>query len=124
MAAKKPITYVFKEISKGKNKNIRYYKFLSYNGSANNLGGELSIHKNERWLQSASGYTLKIKEANNLKGCSIDMIKTSTKYIFKGHLNKKKHLLLFRFSTNADIITVYYYENYFTINLASLIKNL
>ena len=124
MAAKKPITYIFQEINKGKNKSIRYYKFSSHDGSTNNLGRQLGLHKNRKWSQYEYDYTLNIKESKNWNGCLIDMVKTSTKYIFKGHLNKKKHLLLFRFSTNADIITVYYYENYFTRNLAKLIKQL
>ena len=82
MAAKKPITYIFQEINKGKNKSTRYYKFSSHSGSKNNLGSEFSIHKNKKWLQSSSEYYLKIEEGNNCNGCFIDMIKTSTKYIF------------------------------------------
>lgn len=49
---------------------------------------------------------------------------TEKENVYWGCRGKYEHLILFVFKDNKASLTVYYYQNYFTRNLAPLIKNL
>ena len=64
--------------------------------------------KNSKWVTPRLTGLFKTNKANVLWGC-------------RGHY---KDLILFVFKDNSETLTVYYFENYFTRNLDSIIDNL
>jgi hypothetical protein len=122
MATQTPTTYIFQEINIGKYNSVKHYDIVSHNGTQNNLSSLLNISKNRNCAQSTPDYWLKIKQDKKWSRCLTGLFKTSTQNIFRGDLHKKKDLLLFKFSSNADTLTVCHFENYFTADLSNVLQ--
>lgn len=116
-----PVTYIFKEINIGRYTSVKHYELETFNGTTNKLSTLLNVSKNRNCAQSTPYYWLKKKDGKKWSGWLTGLFKTSTKNIFRGDLDKKKHLLLFKFSNNAETLTVYYFENYFTRDLSNVL---
>jgi hypothetical protein len=117
-----PITYIFKETNIGKYTSVKHYEFVSFNGTTNYLSTQLNISKNRNFAQSMPDYWLKVKQGKKWSNCLTGLFKTSTQNIFKGDLYKKKDLLLFKFSDDADTLTICHFENYFTTDLSNVLQ--
>jgi hypothetical protein len=117
-----PVTYIFKEINIGKYNSVKHYEIVSNNGTQNNLFTLLNISKNRNFAQSMPDYWLKVKQGKKWSNCLTGLFKTSTQNIFKGDLYKKKDLLLFKFSDDADTLTICHFENYFTTDLSNVLQ--
>ena len=117
-----PETYIFKEINIGKYNSVKHYQIVSNNGTQNNLFTLLNIGKNRSFAQSMPDYWLKVKQGKKWSKCLTGLFKTSTQNIFKGDLYKKKDLILFKFSSNADTLTICHFENYYTKDLSNVLK--
>ena len=117
---KTPITYIFKEINIGKYVSVKHYELETFNGTTNRLSNLLNISVNRNCAQSTPNYWLKKRDGKKWSGCLTGLFKTSSKNIFRGDLDNKKHLLLFKFSDDTETLTVYYFENYFTRDLSNL----
>ena len=116
-----PITYIFKEINKGKYTSVKHYELVSFNGTTNHLSNLLNISKNRDCAQSKPDYWLKTKYGKKWSGCLTGLFKTTSSNIFRGDLEKKKHLLLFSFKKDVEILTVCCFENYFTLDLSKVL---
>ncbi|PQJ82626.1 hypothetical protein [Polaribacter glomeratus] len=117
-----PITYIFKETNIGKYTSVKHYEFVSFNGTTNHLSTQLNISKNRNCAQSTPNYWLKIKQGKKWGSWLTGLFKTSSSNIFRGDLQKKKHLLLFKFSNDAETLKVCYFENYFTTDLSNVLQ--
>lgn len=125
MQTPQPAVHVFKEINVGKFKSVKHYELVE-SDNISLLSNQINISIDRNYAQSMPVYWLKIKENNKWSSCITGLFKTCESNIFKGDVNNKKHLLLFKFSNLSDTLTVYYYQNYFTkdvANLFSLITN-
>lgn len=118
---KTPITYIFQEININKYTSVKHYEFVSFNGTTNHLSNQLNISKNRKFAQSSPNYWLKIRQDKKWSEWLTGLFKTTSSNIFRGDLQKKKHLLLFKFSKGAETLTVYYFENYFTADLSKVL---
>ena len=116
-----PVTYIFKEINIGKYTSVKHYELVSHNGIQNNLSTLLNISKNRNFANSIPDYWLKIKQDKKWSKYLTGLFKTSSQNIFKGDLDKRKHLLLFKFSNDADTLTVCYFEDYYTRDLSNVL---
>jgi len=116
-----PVTYIFKEINIGKYTSVKHYELVSFNGTTNRLSPELNISKNRDCAQSTPNYWLKIKQGKKWSGWLTGLFKTDSSNTFRGDLEKKKHLLLFRFTKDAQVLTVCYFENYFARDLSNVL---
>ena len=106
-----PVTYIFKEINTGKYTSVKHYELVSFDGTTNKLSPLLNISENRNCAQSTPDYWLKIKQGKKWSRCLTGLFKTSSQNIFRGDLYKKKDLLLFKFSSNADTLTICHFEN-------------
>lgn len=117
-----PVTYIFQEINLGKYTSVKHYEFVSFNGTTNHLSTQLNISKNRNCAQSTPNYWLKIKQGKNWSGWLTGLFKTTSTNIFRGDLEKKKHLLLFKFSADTHTLTVCYFKDHYTKDLSNVLK--
>ena len=116
-----PIIHKFTEINKGKYRSVRHYELeASYNGLTR-LSTKLNISKNRNCALSMPEYWVKEQEGKNWSKCLTGLFITNRKFILKGDIDHKRHLVLFRFSNGLNDIMVYYFENFYTTKIESLL---
>ncbi|MCF6348710.1 MAG: hypothetical protein L3J20_10490 [Flavobacteriaceae bacterium] len=115
-----PVTHVFKEINEGKYKSVKHYELQEVLNGTTLLSNLINISKNQNCALSMPDYWLKIKQGKKWSGCLTGLFKTSKNNIFKGDINKRMHLLIFKFSDSASTLTVHYFQNYYTTDLSNI----
>ncbi|WP_431159092.1 hypothetical protein [Winogradskyella poriferorum] len=120
-ATPQPILHVFKEYNIGKFKTTRHYKIESVTNGVNQLTDIINISKDRKCAQSMPAYWLQIREGKKWKKPRLTGLFNTIKYnVFKGDIDKKRHLVLFQFSDKANTLTIYYFQNYYTTNLSNV----
>ena len=114
-------TYVYSEINIGKYKATKHYELISLDNSINKLSNLINISKDRNCAQSMPFYWFKIKQGTKYSNWLTGLFKTEIPSIFKGDVDKKKHLILFKFSDDASTLTIKYFENYYTRDLSTLL---
>ena len=115
-----PVIHVFKEINEGKYRTTKHYELQEVINGKTLLSNLLNISKNQNCALSMPDYWLKVKLDNKWSGCLTGLFKTEVNLIYKGDINHKKHLVIFKFSSNASILTVYYFKKYYTTDLSNV----
>lgn len=124
MATITPITHVFSEINEGKYASVKHYELQNvYNGTTQ-LTELINISKNRNCAQSMPIYWLKIRNGKKWSNCITGLFSTTEKNIYKGDTYKKKNLVLFKFSDNANTLTVYFYSDFYTKDLSDLLPTI
>ncbi len=120
-----PIIHVFKEYNIGKFKSTKHYEIKTVTNGTNQLTDIINISKDRDCAQSMPEYWIQIREDNKWKKPRLTgLFKTSENLIFKGDTEKKKNLLLFRFSKDAETLTIYFYSNFYTKDLRTLLQTI
>lgn len=124
MASKipKPTIYIYKEINVGKYSTTKHFELVNQNTDNNSLTNLIKISKDRGFAKSNPLYWLNTRINNkwskrNLTG----LFKTSISNLFKGDIDKKKNLLLIKFSEGANSLTVYCFKDYYTSNLDNVL---
>ena len=117
---RKPIIHYFNEINVGKFKSVKHYELKRTENGNTQLSNLINISKNRDFAKSKPDYWLKIKKEKKFSGCLTGLFKTGIKDTFKGDVDSKKHLVVFRFTDDASVLIIYYYENYYTDDLSNL----
>jgi len=121
-ATPRPIIHVFKEINEGKYKSVKHYELIEVKNGTTQLSNLINISKDRNCAQSLPTYWLKERNGKNWKKhCTTGLFKTGIANIYKGDLNRKKHLIIFDFSEGANILTVFLFHNYYTIDLSNVL---
>lgn len=116
-----PVTYIYKEINIGRYTSVKHYELISESGTTSDLSTHLNISENRNCAQSTPDYWLKKKDGKKWSKYLTGLFKTSTKQVFRGDLQKKKHLLLFRFLDNGHTLKILYFKDYFTRDLTNVL---
>jgi hypothetical protein len=116
-----PVTHVYKAINEGKYKSVKHYELLESNKTPL-LSTLINISINQNCAKSMPDYWLRIREGNKWTDYITGLFKTSTKAIYKGDTHKKRNLLIFKFLDNGSMLTIDYYENFYTRDLTTLLK--
>lgn len=116
-----PTIHVYKELNKGKYKITQHYKIVEVKNGVSKLSELLNISKNRNFAQSTPEFWLKIKQGKKWSNYITGLFKIHLKDIYKGDVNKRKHLLIFKFNDKANILVVYYFNNYFTNDLSKVL---
>lgn len=119
-----PIIHTFKEINKGKYKTTKHYELIDVSMGHSLLSNLLNISKNQNCAFSMPEYWLKVKQDKIWSNYITGLFKTERKNTFKGDSNRRQNLLIFKFSKGTDILTVYYFKDYFTRNIGLVQKYL
>jgi hypothetical protein len=118
-----PVIHIYKEINGGKHKTVKHYDHIQVKDGSTKLTNLINVSKNQNCAQSMPTYWLKERGAKKWnRNYTTGLFKTSANLIFKGDTDKKKNLVLFKFSDNAKTLTIYLYPNYFTKDLSELIQ--
>ena len=125
MATITPITHVFSEINEGKHKTVKHYELIQVKNGSTKLTNLINVSTNQNCAQSTPIYWLKERGAKKWnRNYTTGLFKTCAKFIFKGDTDKKKNLVLFKFSDNAKTLTVYYYSDFYTKDLSDLLPTI
>lgn len=118
-----PIIHVFKEINEGKYATVKHYELQEVRGGNTLLTNYLNISKNRNFANSMPEYWVKIKEGKKWGKWITGLFKTRQRTILKGDINRKRHLVLFEFSNDARVLTVYYFQNFYVQDTTELLKH-
>ncbi|WP_242120942.1 hypothetical protein [Aestuariivivens sediminicola] len=121
MATHKPIIHVFSEINVGKYKSVKHYELIEVRNGSSLLTEQINISKDRNYAQSMPEYWLKVKIGTKWSRCITGLFKTCYNYVFKGDLQRKKHLIIIKFSNNAKTLIAYVFENYYTNDLSEVL---
>tara|TARA_R110002096_G_scaffold421482_1_gene627216 strand:+ start:3724 stop:4119 length:396 start_codon:yes stop_codon:yes gene_type:complete len=120
-----PATYVFKEINVGKYKTVKRYELNEADSKKPKLSKLIKISKDQKFAKSSPCYWLEVHDGKKfIKPRVTGLFKTGCNYIYFGDIDVKRvktHILLFKFSSNADTLTIKFFENYYTNDLNQII---
>lgn len=116
-----PVIHIYKEINVGKYKSVKHYELIesNYKPILSNL---INISKDRNCAQSMPDYWLKLKDGKKWTKCITGLFKTIKHNLFKGDIDKKKHLVLFQFSDSAKTLKIFYFQNYYTKDLSNVLS--
>lgn len=124
-ATPRPIVHVFKEYNIGKFKTTRHYELETVSNGTNQLTDIINISKDRNCAQSMPEYWVQIRDSNKWKKPRLTgLFKTGVNHIFKGDTQKRKNLVLFKFSDNAETLTIYFYSNFYTKDITTIINTI
>jgi hypothetical protein len=124
-ATPKPIVHVFKEYNIGKFKTTRHYQLETVSNGTNQLTDLINISKDKNCAQSMPEYWIQIRDGNKWKKPRLTgLFKTGANLIFKGDTQKRINLVLFKFSDDAETLTIYFYSNYYTKDITTLLNTI
>lgn len=121
MATQKPIIHIFKEVNKGKYKSTKHFELEEVFNGTSLLSEMINLSKNRNHALSMPDYWLKIRQGKKWSRYITGLFKIDIKNVFKGDHNKRQHLLIFKFSDNAETLTIYYFRNCFTNDLSKVL---
>jgi len=116
-----PVTHIYKEINVGKHLSVKHFELAEVLNGNPQLSELINISKNRSYALSMPEYWLKIRQGAKWSKCITGLFKTAKRDLFKGDCDKKEHLLIFKFS-DTDILTVFYFKNYYTRDLSDVIQ--
>jgi hypothetical protein len=116
-----PVTHVYKEINEGKFKGAKHYELKEVINGTPQLSELINIGKDRNCAQSMPVYWLKIRNGNKWSKYITGLFKTRFNSVYKGNLEKKKHLIVFKFSTDAKTLTAFVFKDYYTKDISSLL---
>lgn len=119
-----PIIHVFKEVNKGKYSSVRHYELSEVKNGTTVLSNKINISKNRNFALSMPDYWLKIRQGKKWSKWLTGLFKTETKDVYKGDIEKRKHLVLFKFIDTQNTLIINYYPNYYTTNINGIIKHI
>lgn len=116
----KPTIHVYKEINVGKFKTVKHYELSECHGNPV-LPSLINISKNQDCAKSMPDYWLRIREGNKWGKYVTGLFKTPQRFTYWGDTDKKKNLVLFRFSDDTSTLIIGYFENFYTSDLRNLL---
>lgn len=119
----KPSIYVYKEINVGKYSTTKHFELINQSDDNENLTNLIKISKDRGFAKSLPVYWLTNRINNKWNKSNLTgLFKTSYNHIFKGDIDKKKNLLIVKFSEGANKIIVYCFKDFYTTNLKEVLQ--
>jgi len=116
-----PVTHVYKEIHEGKHKTVKHYELQECNDKPV-FSTLINISANQNCAKSMPDYWLKIREGNKWTKYITGLFKTCFPSIYKGDTERKKNLVIFKFSRDKSILTIECFKDYYTNDLSKVIQ--
>ena len=116
-----PVIHVYKEVNVGKYKSVKHYELQECNDTPI-FSTLINISKNQNCAQSMPVYWLKIREGNKWTKYITGLFKTCYKSIFKGDTQRKKNLVIFKFSRDTRTLTIEFFKDYYINDLSKVIS--
>jgi len=117
-----PVTHIYKEVNKGKYKSTKHFELAEVKNGVCQLSEKINLSKNRNFALSMPDYWLKTRQTNKWsKKALTGLFKTNRRFVYKGDENHRQHLILFKFSSDAETLIIYYFKNYFTGDLSRVL---
>ncbi len=117
-----PVTHIYKEVIKRKYKSTKHFELVEVKSGKSQLSEIINLSKNRKFAKSNPDYWLKTRQDNKWsKKALTGLFKTNRRFVYKGDENHRQHLILFKFSDDAETLTIYYFKNYFTGDLSKVL---
>lgn len=116
-----PVTHVYKEVNEGKYKSVKHYELQECNATPI-FSSIINISINQNCAQSMPDYWLKIREGNKWTKYITGLFKTCFPSIYKGDTERKKNLVVFKFSRDKRHLTIEFFKDYYTNDLSKVIQ--
>jgi len=116
-----PIIHIYKEVNKGKYKTTKHFELVEVINGKSQLSEMINLSKNRNYALSMPDYWLKIRQGKKWSKNITGLFKTNVKFVYWGDYNFRQNLILFKFSINAETLTIYYFYNYFTNDLSNVL---
>jgi len=118
----KPIIHIYKEINKGKYKDTKHFELVEVKNGTSQLSELINISKDRKFANSSPDYWLKTRQGNKWSEKALTgLFRTNVRFVYKGDENHRQHIILFKFSDDAQTLTIYYFKNYFTGDLSKVL---
>jgi len=125
MATQTPTIHSFNEVKRFK--EVIHYELINVNNGKSQLSEKLNLSKDRNCAKSSPTYwiTERTKDGKKWQSQSLTGLFKSVKpFFYKGDADKRKHLLIFKFSYNANNLIVYYYKDFYTPKFNQIINQL
>lgn len=119
-----PVVYTFKEFNQGKYKTVRHFELFHAYSEKKIFSEKLNLSENQNYALSTPKYWLKIRQGNKWSKDITGLFKTKYTNFYRGDLNKRQHLIIFRFLEDQETLRIYFYPNYFSRNIDNLITQI
>lgn len=120
----KPIIHVFTEFNQGKYLTTKHYKLDHCINGKTLLSDEVNISKDRSFAKSTPSYWLKIRNGKKWSKNITGLFKINARMMYRGDHQFRKHLLLFHFSDNAEVLMIYFYQDYYTNDLTNVLNRI
>lgn len=125
MVTATPITHVFSEINEGKFKSVKHYELKEAQNGTNQFSDIINISKDRKCAKSSPTYWIQIHDGKKwVKPRLTGLFKTCYPSIYKGDTERKKHLVIFKFSRDASTLTIEFFQNYYTNDLSNVLPTI
>lgn len=121
-----PTRHVYKEINVGKFKTTNHYQIDEVSNGKQILSDLLNINLDRQFAKSAPQYWLSTREGNKWQRLT-GLFKTPYSHFYKGDKgqnNTKQDLIICQLSDDKSVLIIYYFKNYYSRDLESIIKSI
>jgi len=115
----KPLILVFEKDQGANFKEVRHYNLIE---GKHILSNKLNIGINRGFSKAKYTYSLKIRQKNKWSKQLTGLFPTHNIYWFYGNLNNKSSLLLGKFSSNGEKLTIYLFNSFYPFHLKHFIQ--
>jgi hypothetical protein len=125
MATQNPIIHKFKEVKRFT--STIHYELINVHSGKPQLSEKLNLSKDRNCAKSSPAYWIRERTIDNKKWQSqslTGLFSSGESFCYVGDADKRKHLLIFKFSHDAKYLIVYYYKDFYTPNYKQIINQL
>ena len=119
-----PLIHVYKEVNIGKYKSVKHFELVTTQSDNPVLPNKINISKDRSFAKSSPQYWLKIWNGNKWSEWITGLFKTDVRFTYWGDQNNRQNLLIFKFSNDAETLTVFCFQNYFTRDLRMVFQSI
>ena len=117
-----PTVHSYTEINPGKYAEVKHYELKEVTNGNKVLSTLINVSKNRKFARSNPDYWLKIREGKKwINPALTGLFKTNFPFIYKGDSQHRKNLIIAKFTKDASQVNIYYFKDYYTRDLKTLI---
>ncbi|MCM8568875.1 hypothetical protein NE848_05770 [Gramella jeungdoensis] len=119
-----PIIHTYTEINKGKYRSVRHFELKTVKNGKSVLSDRINLQKDRQFAKSFPKYWLKIRKGKKWSRPITGLFDTDRPNLFHGDSQYKKHLIIVHIPNQSGQVSIYYFQNYFTLNHADIVTQI
>ncbi|MEQ3655000.1 MAG: hypothetical protein ABNH00_03960 [Dokdonia sp.] len=110
-----PIVHIYKEVNIGKYSSVRHFELHNVDNGKPVFEPKVQLAKNRNFAKSSPIFWFTHhKQGKWVKPFITGLFTTPETGIYKGDVNRKRHLTMFSLSDNNTTLTVYFFKEFYT----------